>query len=214
MKSVCTPISTEDLQQAEHAILKYVQMHCFEKEVSSLQNKQNLTRKSSIYRLDPYMDENGLRRARGRLRRSTILQDESRHPVLLPYKHHVTTNIIQYHHKLGHAGRNYTFASIREKFWIIKGNSAVRGIIGKCVKCRRLHHPVTEQKMADLPEDRVNPSPPFTVTGCDAFGPYIVKEGRKSCYWLTDHKTIIVDTEFILVQPKTHIKNFLQSRFT
>ena len=34
------------------------------------------------------------------------------------------------------------------------------------------------------------------------------------CYWLTYHKTILVDTEFILVQPKTHIKNFLQSRFT
>ena len=141
----------------------------------------NLTRKSSIYLLDPYMDENGLLRIGGRLRCSTILQDESRHPVLLPYKHHVTTSIIQcYHHKLGHAGRNHTFTSIREKFWIIKGNSAVRGIIGKCVKCRKLHHPVTEQKMADLPEDRVNPSPPFTVTGCDAFGPYIVKEGRKS----------------------------------
>ena len=87
LKSVCSPISAEDLQQAEHAILKYVQMHCFEKEVSCLQNKQNLTRKSSIYHLDPYMYENGLLRVGGRLRCSTILQDESRHPVLIPYKH-------------------------------------------------------------------------------------------------------------------------------
>ena len=181
LKSVCTPISAEDLQQAEHAILKYVQRHCFEKEVLCLQNKQNLTRKSSIYRLDPYMDENGLLRVGGRLRRSTIPQDESRHPLLLPYNHRITTSIIQcYHHKLGYAGRNHTLASIREMFWIIKRNSAVRGIIGKCVKCRRLHHPVTDQKIAYLPEDRVNSSPNFTVTGCDAFGPYIVKEGRKS----------------------------------
>ena len=40
LKSVCTPITAEDLQQAELAILKYLQMHCFEKEVSCLQNKQ------------------------------------------------------------------------------------------------------------------------------------------------------------------------------
>ena len=40
LKSVCTPISAEDLQQAEHAILKYVQMHCLEKEVSCIQNEQ------------------------------------------------------------------------------------------------------------------------------------------------------------------------------
>lgn len=31
-----------------------------------------------------------------------------------------------------------------------------------------------------LPQDRVNPSPPFTVTGVDAFGPFVVKEGRRS----------------------------------
>lgn len=33
--------------------------------------------------------------------------------------------------------------------------------------------------MADLPEERVNPSPPFTYTGMDVFGPWIIKEGRK-----------------------------------
>jgi hypothetical protein len=33
--------------------------------------------------------------------------------------------------------------------------------------------------MADLPVERVNPSPPFTYVGCDCFGPFIVKENRK-----------------------------------
>ena len=33
--------------------------------------------------------------------------------------------------------------------------------------------------MADLPKDRVTPAPPFTYTGVDYFGSYVVKEGRK-----------------------------------
>jgi len=181
-KSVCKPINTEDLQDAEYAIVKYVQREYFNTEVTALQIGNVLTRRSSIFRLDPYLDEvNDVLRVGGRLRRSTTLQEEAKHPMLLPYKHHVTQLVIQsYHSKLGHVGRNHTLAAIRGKYWIIKGNSAVRTIISKCVRCRKTHFPVTEQKMADLPEDRVNPSAPFTVTGIDTFGPFVIKEGRKT----------------------------------
>lgn len=33
--------------------------------------------------------------------------------------------------------------------------------------------------MADLPKERIEPSPPFTYCGMDCFGPFIVKQGRK-----------------------------------
>ncbi|XP_064120244.1 uncharacterized protein LOC135224850 [Macrobrachium nipponense] len=33
--------------------------------------------------------------------------------------------------------------------------------------------------MADLPADRLEPSPPFSNVGIDLFGPYYIKEGRK-----------------------------------
>ena len=42
-----------------------------------------------------------------------------------------------------------------------------------------MHAKVVEQKMADLPEDRVSPDlPPFTHVGVDYFGPIEVKRGR------------------------------------
>ena len=33
--------------------------------------------------------------------------------------------------------------------------------------------------MADLPQDRLEPPPPFSYCGVDYFGPWYVKEGRK-----------------------------------
>lgn len=50
-----------------------------------------------------------------------------------------------------------------------------------CVNCRKVRGPTEEQRMADLPFDRVNPSPPFTYTGLDIFGPCYTKQGRREC---------------------------------
>jgi hypothetical protein len=36
-----------------------------------------------------------------------------------------------------------------------------------------------EQKMADLPTERTSDGPPFTYTGVDFFGPFMIKQGRK-----------------------------------
>ena len=33
--------------------------------------------------------------------------------------------------------------------------------------------------MADLPNDRLEPAPPFTYSAVDYFGPWYVKEGRR-----------------------------------
>ena len=61
----------------------------------------------------------------------------------------------------------------------IKASSAVRQLISSCVICRRIKSTPQDQKMADLPEDRLTPAPPFTYVGVDYFGPYVTKEGRK-----------------------------------
>ena len=90
-----------------------------------------------------------------------------------------TLIICHAHERLGHAGRGHLLARLREKYWIVGADSAERQLISSCVTCRRHRAPPQDQKMADLPPDRLTPAPPFSYVGVDFFGPYVTKEGRK-----------------------------------
>ena len=100
---------------------------------------------------------------------------------VLPYKHHVTDLIIkQCHESLGHMDQESVLSSLRETVWIVKGRSAVRRVIGRCMTCQRQRKACPgKQFMANLPEVRLVPEkPPFTYVGVDYFGPLEVKQGR------------------------------------
>jgi hypothetical protein len=61
-----------------------------------------------------------------------------------------------------HSGLEYVLALLREKFWIIGARVAIKSVLRQCHDCKKRHAPVGEQKMADLPEDRVTSGkPPF-----------------------------------------------------
>ena len=84
------------------------------------------------------------------------------------------------HLAIKHQGREMTHNELRQRgFWVIGGVSAVSNYISKCVTCKKLRAPVEQQKMADVPEDRTKPAPPFTYSAVDYFGPFTIKKGRK-----------------------------------
>lgn len=64
-------------------------------------------------------------------------------------------------------------------FWVVGGSSVVANMISSCVKCQKLRGAVQEQRMSDLPEDRLESTPPFTYCAVDYFGPFVIKERRK-----------------------------------
>ena len=127
----CSPLTVQDLVDAEFTILKFVQDLAFGKEIQSLQELENensldkeklqkqkkasIKNNSPIQCLDPF-SENGILRVGGRLRRAD-LPHETKHPAILPRKSHVTTLLIHDAHKqLGHAGRGHVISSLREKY--------------------------------------------------------------------------------------------------
>ncbi len=70
---------------------------------------------------------------------------------------------------------------LRQKYWIIGLSSLTRRILHDCIQCRKRQDRPSDQLMADLPKDRViSDLPAFTNTGIDYFGPFLVKQGRKS----------------------------------
>ena len=109
------------------------------------------------------------------------MSENVRQPIILPRNGHTTTLIIRhFHQKVQHSGRGITLNELRASgYWIVNGNAAVRSVISKCVRCRHLRGSVGEQKMANLPESRLEPAPSFTYCVVDFFGPWLVKEGRK-----------------------------------
>ena len=175
------PITVKEMESAGTIIVSYIQKKYFSTEINGLSNhSKRVHKQSSIYKLDPFIaTDDGLLRVGGRVQRLDAPRD-TKHPVLLPKKSHVTTLIIRNSHEsLAHAGRNHVLSKLREKFWITNANSAVRNLLFHCVKCRKFREPVAVQKMSSLPQDCIDTSSPFGNVGVDYFGPFIVKEGRK-----------------------------------
>ena len=59
-----------------------------------------------------------------------------------------------------------------------RGKRLISRVIHHCLKCKKLRGKFQFQKMADLPIDRLTPSPPFTFVGLDVFGPWEVMARR------------------------------------
>ena len=173
------PLTRDDLHNAELEIARLCQQQRFHREISLLEKgASSVPTNSDIYRLDPTLQD-GLLRVGGRLRKASM-PETVKHPIILSKDQYISKLILQHIHKqVGHAGRNHMISTLRKTYWITNANSACRKIIADCVTCRRLQGRVGEQKMSDLPAERLLPDlPPFTNTGVDYFGPIDIKRGR------------------------------------
>ncbi|KAJ8364861.1 hypothetical protein SKAU_G00136920 [Synaphobranchus kaupii] len=174
------PLNVEEKRRAALTLITLVQQEAFKEEMLILSQKSGkLPRNHQLYQLDPVLHD-GILRVGGRMRKASS-PFEVKHPIILPRDGDITRLILGHgHEKTQHQGRGQTLNEVRANgYWIIGGSRAVAKYIRQCVICRKARRPTEKQRMADLPTDRIDPSPPFSYCGMDCFGPFCTKQGRK-----------------------------------
>ncbi|KRY10067.1 hypothetical protein T12_5752 [Trichinella patagoniensis] len=159
-------LSVKELSDAEARWLREVQVKEFGIKPDSAE---------WVREFEPFLDQDGLLRVGGRLRRST-LPPESKHPIILPHNHPVTELLIKDHHvRQMHAGVNQTLVAIRTRLWIIRARNTTKKMIRSCPICCRVDAQPYRLRMGDLPADRVTETQPFIHTGVDFAGPLFIR---------------------------------------
>jgi len=118
----------------------------------------------SLAQLAPYFDKDDVVRVGDQLRFTSISHD-AKHPILLPWSSHLTELLIRHYHlSFLHGGHKLILPILNQKFWILSGRAAVRGVIFSCISCTR-HKAVRPQPViADLPCSLIDHSLMFEWT--------------------------------------------------
>lgn len=132
-------VSLHELSQSKTVIIRSVQQQAFKEELKCLGKGHKMPRRSTLERLNPIIDEEGLLRIGGRLSSADLSKDE-KHPLKMPHNHHVSTLLVRhFHEQVAHQGRHITEGAQRAAgYWMIGSKRLVSSIIYKCVTCRKL----------------------------------------------------------------------------
>ncbi|XP_071085479.1 uncharacterized protein [Haliotis cracherodii] len=223
-KHVCTGIvGSHAYMASEHFIIQQVQHEVYATEIDCIRSKSPLPKDSSIRTLNPVVDEEGMLRVGGRLGQAD-LSTGHKHPLIIPGHHHIATLLVRhYHEQVKHQGRHFSEGAVRAAgLWVTSGKRLINSLIYKCVKCRKLRGREAQQKMANLPVDRLTQSPPFTYVRVDTFGPWNVVTRRtrggqaNSKRWALLFTCLVVRAIHIEVIEELSISAFINAlrRFT
>ncbi|XP_062541801.1 uncharacterized protein LOC134209785 [Armigeres subalbatus] len=172
---VSSPLTTVELQGAELALIRLVQMDSFPTELKAVEAQQLVSSRSRLRWFNPLIDSDGVLRIGGRIGRSAQSYD-SCHQILLPGSHPFSSLLVRcQHERLLHAATQLLMNTIRLRYWILGGRNVIRRVVHRCVTCFRAKPKVVEQFMAELPVQRVTASRPFSIVGIDFWGPIYLK---------------------------------------
>lgn len=172
------PRTPDELSQAKGVIIRAAQKRAFTKEFEAFETNKPVPLNSSLHRLSPIM-QNNLICLGGRLKNANLDIGE-KNPIILPKDSHISLLFVRHHHaQVRHQGRHLTEGAVRAAgLWLMGGKRLINSVLHKCVTCRRLRGKMQEQRMADLPPERLATCPPFTYVGLDVFGPWSITTRR------------------------------------
>ncbi|XP_037926186.1 uncharacterized protein LOC119661061 [Hermetia illucens] len=165
---------SDELRQTQTALIRMIQREAFADDISLPNTNKPLAKTSSLIRLTPFLDSDQILRVGGRIQQSAANFD-TKHPILLPRGHMANLVIKHYHHQMLHGPAQLVHSTIRTKYWIIDGLTAVKQFGRKCTHCFRMNGKPSQQLMGILPQERVRPGKPFARIGIDYAGPITIK---------------------------------------
>ncbi|XP_062708368.1 uncharacterized protein LOC134288235 [Aedes albopictus] len=183
------PRPKEPVTATSEEIRASILHHCSIEPIAALSTKASnetgqeaIGKQSSIYRLMPILDENGLLRERGRIGAAGDICYSVRHPIILPRKHQVTELLVyRYHQQYRHGNAETVVNEIRQMYNIPRLRLVVKKVSRDCPFCKIRRARPAIPPMAPLPAARLaHHERAFTYTGVDYFGPLLVKLGRSN----------------------------------
>ncbi|XP_059221144.1 uncharacterized protein LOC131995885 [Stomoxys calcitrans] len=165
----------EEILFVKRRLILTAQQYGFKDEYNALSQGLQISPKSSLSTINPFLDDARIIRINGRLSQSTLPYSE-RHPMVLPGNSWFCHLYLSHLHKfLAHADCTLMCRMVQTEFYISRLKPRVKSIIRKCKTCVVFKHKSCTQMMAPLPLDRCTISPPFHVTGIDFAGPFDLK---------------------------------------
>lgn len=168
-------LTQTEIHHATQSLIKLAQYDTFAHDIKTLKEGKFL-HAILLKQLNPFLDPYGIMRVGGRLEKANIHYDK-KHPIILHNDHKFTRVIIYNEHiKHLHGGCQTVLYSLRETYWILRGRSAVRNVLNKCIKCFRVRPRTTPNYMGNLPSNRLIAARAFLNCGVDYAGPFLIRE--------------------------------------
>ncbi|XP_041632395.1 uncharacterized protein [Drosophila kikkawai] len=153
--------------EMDTVFIRACQEEAFADEIRCLKKGDCVTnRKSTIFKLSPYLDAAGVLRMQGRIEAIEDVEVNVKHPIILPSRHRVTYLIVGYYHrKYHHLHGEIVVNEIRQQYWIPGLRVLVKDIVKNCSACCIRRAQPLPPIMGNLPKERLSPfSLPFTYT--------------------------------------------------
>ncbi|XP_055927956.1 uncharacterized protein LOC129959159 [Argiope bruennichi] len=129
--------------------------------------------------LNIFRDEESILRIKTKLTEMDDLRN-FRYPILLPGKHRLVELLVrEAHMENSHTEVQILLSKLRENFWIINGRRTIRREINKCFRYKRYDSRNIQIQPIGLPQDTVEESAAFEVSGVDLAGSLTLKGGEK-----------------------------------
>ena len=171
-----------EMDNAEQKIIYLSQGETFPSELKLLRSGKVINRNSPIAKYSPFNGPAGILRSTGRIRRLVNSDFDSKHPIILDARHAVVRFLVKHFHVRNfHQGLDYMRAVVNLKYVVLNLRWLLRNIENTCVACQKRKAQTVTPNMADLLIERLGyKQPPFSYTGVDYFGPFLVPIRRST----------------------------------